>query len=354
MTCHDARERFSALLDEALDTGARVSLDAHLGGCAECRRELEAFRRTVALVRGIEPARAPAGFVDRVLAAARPEPWPRRLVRRLFLPWPLKLPLEAAAVVIVGVLAVWLFQQMPEPRQFARTDAPAPVTSGREPAPQTAPASPPSAVGETKAERPAELAGPRRNAEAPAAPSPPAQAPADKRKSTDALGAAPRAEEARGQIAREGFRDQVPAAPPGPQAPVESQREVAVKLRKEAPAPAEGKRAQVQSAAAERDKDIAARQALGLIPGAPASQVAGRLAASDHERAERDLQALVAKLGGTTLWRRGDGRVTVVDVEVPRDKYAQFIAEVARLGRWTAEREARELPESVRVQIQLD
>ena len=72
MTCIETRDLFSALADDALTPGERAALDAHLAGCAECRRELAAFGRTVALVRAIDPAHAPAGFVDRVLAAEAP------------------------------------------------------------------------------------------------------------------------------------------------------------------------------------------------------------------------------------------------------------------------------------------
>ena len=357
MTCHEAREQFSALVDEALDAEARTAFDAHLAGCAECQRELDAFRRTVALMRGIEPARAPAGFVDRVLAAARPEPWPRRLTRRLFRPWAVKVPLEAAALIVVGVLAVWLFQRMPEQQQMMRTDAPSAVTSAQAPAPPPPPAPAPRVASETKSVGPPPTASRAQDRQAPRVPPRPAPAPADKRESTDALGYGG---EARGQLAREGFRDQ-PAEPErryqelSPRAP-----QVAAEARKEAPASAsapavaEAKRAQIQSTTAERDKDAAASQALGFMPPPPASQVAGRLAASDHERAERDLQALTAKHGGTIVWRRGDGRVTLLDVEIPRDVYARFAADVARLGRWTVDREARELPETVRVQIQLE
>ena len=81
MTCHDARDLFSALVDETLGADERGAFDAHLATCADCRRELQRFKDTVALLRAVEPARAPAGFVDRVLAAARPVPWPRRLLR---------------------------------------------------------------------------------------------------------------------------------------------------------------------------------------------------------------------------------------------------------------------------------
>jgi anti-sigma factor RsiW len=78
MTCHDARERLSAYLDDALAPDERRDVAAHLEGCAECRRELARLDATVALLRRVEPARAPVGFVDRVVEAARPRPWYRR------------------------------------------------------------------------------------------------------------------------------------------------------------------------------------------------------------------------------------------------------------------------------------
>ncbi len=114
MTCHDAREQFSALVDDALSADERATLDAHLATCADCRRELQRFRDTVALLRAVAPVRAPAGFVDRVLDAARPVSWPRRLVRGLFLPWPVKLPMEAAAIVLVAVGVGLVYRGTPE------------------------------------------------------------------------------------------------------------------------------------------------------------------------------------------------------------------------------------------------
>ena len=74
MSCHDARERLSDLLDDALEAEARAQVDAHLAGCADCRRELDRLRATVSLLRAVERPQAPAGFVDRVLEAARPAP----------------------------------------------------------------------------------------------------------------------------------------------------------------------------------------------------------------------------------------------------------------------------------------
>lgn len=144
MICQDVRDRFSALLDGALGAAERDRCDAHLADCAECAREWERFRQTVALVRGLGPVHAPAGFVSRVLAAAGATPR-ARLVRRLFFPLPLKLPLEAAALLLVAVGAVYVFQRTPEIREAARHEAPAPAPPTA-PRVSEAPAAPKSAV----------------------------------------------------------------------------------------------------------------------------------------------------------------------------------------------------------------
>src|SRR5438132_977686 len=152
MTCTETRDLFSALADDALTPAERAALDAHLAGCADCRRELAGLLRTVKLVRAIDPARAPAGFVDRVLAAARPEPAPKRLARRLLAPWQ-TLPLGAAALFLIAGLAVLLFRGSPEQQQAARYQptipGPAAQAPTREIAPSTGPTAPTAAPRET-------------------------------------------------------------------------------------------------------------------------------------------------------------------------------------------------------------
>src|SRR5207302_8927712 len=122
MTCHESRERLSELLDEALPTRERALVEAHLADCQECRRELERLRATVSILRRVEPVRAPVGFVDRVMAAVRPVPWYRRLAALIFLPLSIKLPAEAAAMALVAILAVYLFQRDPELRRTVRPE----------------------------------------------------------------------------------------------------------------------------------------------------------------------------------------------------------------------------------------
>jgi len=113
VSCQDTRELFSAWVDGEATPAERAGVEEHLRACADCRRELDRFRRTVALLSAVEPARAPAGFAERVLARAGPAPRPR-LLERVFLPLGAKLPLHVAAIVMVGVLVASVVRETPE------------------------------------------------------------------------------------------------------------------------------------------------------------------------------------------------------------------------------------------------
>lgn len=77
--CADHRERISAALDRRLGASETEQLAAHLAGCPSCRAAHEQMEAGDALLRRHDRIGLPAGFEDRVLAAAaRPAPhrWP--------------------------------------------------------------------------------------------------------------------------------------------------------------------------------------------------------------------------------------------------------------------------------------
>jgi anti-sigma factor RsiW len=351
MTCDDARDLFSALVDDALSSEERGALDAHLTVCPDCRRELEGFQRTVALVRAAPPVRAPAGFVDRVLAAARPAPWYQRLARRLFVPLTVKLPLEAAAVVLVTFLAVQLYRETPELHLASQPAAPPPavseaptssLTPSRTPAappPAAAPpaSSPPSASDPTSVARSAERAAKRYQEEAvrlrrDEGATDSQTAPQDVRK---------KEEESRGVLmdrarsSREGRADVQSPAPERPESSTAPQQRVTAEAKPKSAAPPVAANAAPQMAAV------------------TAADVAGRLVTPDRAAAENALADLVGRLGGVVLARRAENEATVVEVQVPRASYAALLEGLARIGRFTLEREAGELPDRVRISLRL-
>jgi hypothetical protein len=328
MTCAEIRELFSARIDDALSAEERALLSAHLATCAECPREWQSFERSVALVRGIEPAQASVGFVDRVLAA-RPRPWYRRLGRSLLVPWPVKLPLEAAAIALVAGLALLIVQGSPELQRAGRAPVtPAPVSTPQAPPPPAAAKSepaqgarPPSvaspdrqrryALPDEAKERASELAPAESRAEQPPAsdirslPESPRVTAESRAKKADAVETLARQDTERDRAAAAGQAASAPAAP-APAAP---------------PAAASAPAARAMQKSGELRNVTAA-----------AASVQARLAAGDRATAERALRDLVTRAGGRIVSRADDGDAAVLELAVPADRWDEVKRGLQGLG----------------------
>jgi hypothetical protein len=293
VSCEDARELFSALADQALTAAERARVDAHLAACGECAREWQRFEAAVSLLRSVEPARAPAGFVDRVLAA-RPQPWYRRLGRALLVPWPVKLPLQAAAIVMIAGLAVVIVQSSPDLRRAMRAPEP-----------------------------PAPMSGPRHESndrltrrEQPAAPAPGAGVGDPAATAAPDEARAKRAEPGR-QVGRDAaLAERPPAAEP----------------------PAKGEAASAESAGARVGEH------------APPPDVGARLAGVEPDVTARELQALVTRLGGTVTAAGPE----VVAIAVPRGAWDELLRELGRLGTLHVDPQPADLPPTVRLALRLE
>jgi hypothetical protein len=340
MTCEEAREALSAYLDEALAPEERSRVEGHLEGCAECRRELAAVRATVALLRRVEPARAPVGFADRVAAAAQPRPWYRRVAGAVFLPLSIKLPLGATAAVMVGLLAVFLFERTPELQRAAR-----------EATPRLEPAAPSK---ERKGEGFADRAG---RSPAPAVPAP-VEAPA--RRAGDRRDVVPAQEGATAPPATSAPAPPAASAPPPvasppsevakPEAKTEaaSSENVAAAARPEAES---RQKALPGSGDSERGARSVLRPAAKRAP--PPADVVARVAVRDRDAAERELATLIARVGGSVARRRSEDDATVVEALIPQPRYAEFAEGVARIGSWRLEAERPDLPAQIHVILRL-
>jgi hypothetical protein len=337
MSCHDARESLSAFLDEALAPDERQRVAQHLEGCPECRRELTRLEQTVALLHRVEPVRAPVGFVDAVTAAARPRPWYRRVAAAVFLPFSVKLPAEATAVVMVALLAVYVFERTPALQESARTQP----EVREDPREKTARPAPPtvltdrfardSSSGERSPESKARSlekeqdrreapAAPRLDAAPPVAAPPAATAPATP--AAPAPGAAPPASKVEGALQRSQAENRQAPAPPS----------------------AEGSRGAPAAPASPR---LAAKRA------APSADAVTGITVRDRDAAERDLAELIARVGGRETGRRREEDATIVEAVVPQPRYAEFTQSLTRIGAWRVEAERPDLPAQVHVILRL-
>jgi hypothetical protein len=370
VTCQEARELFSARVDDALTPEEQAQLDAHLATCAECAVEWQRFEGTVGLLRASAPARAPVGFVDRVLAA-RPLPWYRRLARGVLVPWPVKLPLDAAAIVLIAGLAIMIFQHSPELQQAARApEAPAPTAAparsqapapaephrGSAPAPprgNDTPAAPPRSVTPT-------APGSATTPTAPPLLTPPSTPSGAASSSTGAGSAVSSTPAAKGDRALpDEAKDRA-----AEQAPMALRKErfssrdggraaegegLAEPRARKSEMPADGAR---QSA--ERDDRRAPAPPAGAsVPPAPAPPAAAsapqksgevqrlstfridvqaRLAVGDREAAERAVRELVARAGGRVLARADESGTTVLVLAVPSQRWEDVRGGLQTLG----------------------
>jgi len=74
---------------------------------------------------------------------------------------------------------------------------------------------------------------------------------------------------------------------------------------------------------------------------------------SDRDAALRGLAQLLARLGAVED-RRVDGHEgSIIELTIPREAYAEFARELARLGRWQPTREPAALPAQIRVVLRI-
>jgi putative zinc finger protein len=382
MNCHDAREQFSSLIDDALSADERAALDAHLATCADCRRELQRFRDTVALMRGAAPVRAPAGFVDRVLEAARPVPWSRRLLNTLFVPWPIKLPMEAAAIVLVGVGVALVYRGSPELQQAALQE-PAAARAVSALGKNASEPRLPEAKAPTEHLAPRVLYGTRDYAEreqvtrelekakeaARAQETNQVQQPGalpDEKKAETSGAAPPAPAPERGLSAAGSSRPSAPARDAEPQKPDASQDRQAPSGKLEASAPrAERQRSQAKDVRpdvaqpAEKRTDTLKAQRPASAPPSVASSafappdVSGQLTVSNREDAIRGLKELVATVGAVETYRLDTSDGPIIEIAVRREKYAELNSGLARLGRWQPNQPPSAPPSTIRVVVRI-
>jgi len=353
MSCQETRELLSAWLDEALDVRERAAVDAHLAGCADCRRELEGLRSTVSLLSRVEPARAPDGFVDRVMAEAHPTPWYVRLARVIFFPLSIKLPIEAGAMIVIAVLGVYLLQSAPELKDAARPDVLAPTapTSRSEPSP---PPAPPAPHAPASAPTPAQPPAVERDAELRKA-LPPASG--DKR---ERFNVAPPAGQAQSVPEKRREAEQEAAPPPAAAPPAQERAKAVGPLPRTAapasPEPREANPAKTDPAKADSDRKGALAAPSPMMSAkqqaAPPS-VTSALTVKDRQEAERALGDLIARTGAQEIGRRQDAGATVVDVVVPQAAYAGFTKDLAGLGSLRIDGPPAETAQPVRLSIRI-
>jgi hypothetical protein len=123
MDKHLDAESLSDYAEGLAEARARAAAEAHLAGCAQCRRELAAIQAYFRGLADLEPARAPADFLARVRSRLpRPSPWERAWAA-LLIPFRF-IPVPIAVGLIIGVTAITVYMRQGGPENHALMPAP--------------------------------------------------------------------------------------------------------------------------------------------------------------------------------------------------------------------------------------
>src|SRR3990167_8957405 len=104
MTCHEAKELSSDYLDQRLSPMKITLIEEHLKTCIDCSREIEALRHTVSFIGSLDESETSADFLARVRRKIESGNRKKRVRAWLFEPVRIKVPLEASALLLVGII----------------------------------------------------------------------------------------------------------------------------------------------------------------------------------------------------------------------------------------------------------
>lgn len=131
MNCQTVEKQLSAWLDGELDAAASEEVRAHIRGCPRCRAKAGALDQAAGYVRDLPRVAAPADFSEKLRHRLAFEPAWKRLFRRIFRPFHIKIPVELAAAAAVGLLLFFVIMPAGQKEQriagTEETDRPAPI-----------------------------------------------------------------------------------------------------------------------------------------------------------------------------------------------------------------------------------
>jgi hypothetical protein len=147
MTCKEIEDLLPGMIDGALPDAEKKAIEAHLATCASCSKAFAELRKSDARVKSLEEVEPPPWLKARVMARVRDEAGQKgSILRKLFYPLHVKVPIQALATVLIAVVA-WNVYKTGEPefRQMA------PPSTALQEAPQVpAPREPGPAAGAAK------------------------------------------------------------------------------------------------------------------------------------------------------------------------------------------------------------
>jgi soluble P-type ATPase len=110
MECDKVRERMSDYIEGLVTLEEGVLMRTHIASCRKCGAAYSELEKTIIHIKSLEKVEPPAWLTQKVMAKVKEEASRQGIWKRLFYPLHIKLPLEAAATVLVAVTALYIFK----------------------------------------------------------------------------------------------------------------------------------------------------------------------------------------------------------------------------------------------------
>jgi len=115
MKCEEVQEYLSEYSERLLDAVNSRNVEAHLASCARCAEAFADLTESHSLITALPLVEPPDDFARLVMARIhkinQPAPWWRRFLT----PLPITIPVQATALLLIGVLAVYLIPKEKSP-----------------------------------------------------------------------------------------------------------------------------------------------------------------------------------------------------------------------------------------------
>ena len=115
MECAKIKDLLSEYIDGTLDAQTKALIDEHLLACPKCNEELASLKTLISELGSVESFKAPDDFLEKLHERLEPRFSFRKIMRILFVPGRIKIPLEFATATAMAVLIFSiLYIQQPE------------------------------------------------------------------------------------------------------------------------------------------------------------------------------------------------------------------------------------------------
>jgi hypothetical protein len=111
MTCKDIEGKLTVYHEGILPPEEKSLVEGHLASCEGCSSALEALKKTVDVLKNLPEIEPPPWFTQKIMAKVREEAEQKGgLLKKLFYPFHIKIPIEAFAVLFVAVLGLYIYR----------------------------------------------------------------------------------------------------------------------------------------------------------------------------------------------------------------------------------------------------